>query len=177
MSGVSALADAISDMGALTSLHVGSNGIPEKEMREIMAIAMRMDCMKILCAIPFKDKTLSELDVSGQNLGAEGALVVAEYLDGNGALTSLNLSSNTLEDKGAEVIAEAIKVTNCAIASFWYHFHAHLTTGYTAVVYCYPQDNGALTSLDISNQADRWGNGGIGAEGAKYLAEALKDHA
>jgi hypothetical protein len=36
---------------------------------------------------------------------------------------------------------------------------------------------GALTSLDISSQADWQGRGGIGVEGAKHLAEALKDHA
>jgi hypothetical protein len=36
---------------------------------------------------------------------------------------------------------------------------------------------GALTSLDISNQVDKYGRGGIGAEGAKHLAAALKDHA
>jgi hypothetical protein len=35
---------------------------------------------------------------------------------------------------------------------------------------------GAFTSLDISNQADEYGSGGLGAEGAKHLAEALKDH-
>jgi hypothetical protein len=35
-SGIIAIANAIPDMGALTSLHVGQNGIPEKEMREIM---------------------------------------------------------------------------------------------------------------------------------------------
>jgi hypothetical protein len=34
----------------------------------------------------------------------------------------------------------------------------------------------AMTSLDISNQDDKHGGGGIGVEGAKYLAEALKDH-
>jgi hypothetical protein len=34
----------------------------------------------------------------------------------------------------------------------------------------------ALTSLDISNQVDVDGNGGLGTEGAKHLAEALKDH-
>jgi hypothetical protein len=51
-------------MGALTSLHVGKNNIPEKEMREIMAITMRMESMKILCEVPFKDKTLTELDVT-----------------------------------------------------------------------------------------------------------------
>jgi hypothetical protein len=86
-------------MGALTSLHVGKNGIPEKEMKEIMAITLRMDSMKILCEIPFKDKTITELDVSGKNLGIEGALVVTEYLDGNGALIKLDISNNYI---GAE---------------------------------------------------------------------------
>ena len=37
-------------------------------------------------------------------------------------------------------------------------------------------DMGAFTSLDISNQVDEDGEGGLGAEGAKCLAEALKDH-
>jgi hypothetical protein len=182
------LAGVIKDMGALTSLHVGNSSIPEKEMREIMAIAMQINSMKILCEVPFKDKTLTALDVSGKNLGMEGALVVAEYLDGNGtllfldissnglwenwsfstgewwvngeyppgypnggckekpgetnqgfltmcdaiknmrALTSLNLSSNGLEAEGAEIVAEAIKVT-VLLRSFWHRFHAHLITG------------------------------------------------
>jgi hypothetical protein len=38
-----AIVDAIPDMRALTSLHVGQNYILEKEMREIIAIAMRME--------------------------------------------------------------------------------------------------------------------------------------
>jgi hypothetical protein len=85
-SGIIAIADAIPDMGALTSLHVGMNNIPKKEMREMMAIAMCMDNMKILCEVPFKDKALTELDISRKNLGMEGALVVAEYLNGNRAM-------------------------------------------------------------------------------------------
>jgi hypothetical protein len=80
----------------LTSLHVGKNSIPEKEMREIMAIAVHVDSMKILCEVPFKDKTLDVLDVSGKNLGMEGALVVAEYLDGNGSMTALDISANSI---------------------------------------------------------------------------------
>jgi hypothetical protein len=103
-----ALANAICNNGAMTSLHLGKNSIPEKEMREIMAIAMRMDSMKVLCEIPFKDKTLTELDVSGKNLGAEGALVIAEYLDGNRAMTSLNLASNKLGIEGAKTIAACL---------------------------------------------------------------------
>jgi Ran GTPase-activating protein (RanGAP) involved in mRNA processing and transport len=95
-------------MGALRSLHVGNNTIPEKELREIMGIVMHMDSMKILCEVPFKDKTLTELDVSGKNLGTEGALVVAEYLDGNGAMTSLNLASNGLGFEGAKIVAAVL---------------------------------------------------------------------
>jgi hypothetical protein len=95
-------------MGALTSLHVGKNNIPEKEMREIIAIAVHMDSMKILCGVPFKDKTLTALDVSRKNLGMEGALVIAEYLDGNGATTSLSLASNSLGVEGAKIIAAVL---------------------------------------------------------------------
>jgi hypothetical protein len=97
----------------LTSLHVGSNEIPEKEMREIMAIAMGMGSMKILCEVPFKDKRLTELDVSGKNLGREGALVVAEYLDGNGVLSKLDASDNDMfgdiNKAGVTAWADALK--------------------------------------------------------------------
>jgi hypothetical protein len=84
------------------------NAIPEKEMKEIIVIAMSKDSMKLLCEVPIKDKTLTELDVSGngatlteldengtkmiasgKSLGTEGALVVAEYLRDNGALSKL----------------------------------------------------------------------------------------
>jgi hypothetical protein len=96
------------DNGAMTSLHVGMNSIPEKEMKEIITIAMRKDSMKILCEVPIKDKTLTELDISGKNLGMEGGLVVAEYLSDNGAMTSLNLASNALSVEGAKIIATCL---------------------------------------------------------------------
>jgi Leucine-rich repeat (LRR) protein len=107
--GVAALSAMQRANGALSSLHVGSNGIPEKEMREIIDIAANKESMKMLCEVPFKDKTITALDVSGKNLGKEGALVVAEYLDGNGALTDLNISNNGLGHDGAMAIANALK--------------------------------------------------------------------
>jgi Ran GTPase-activating protein (RanGAP) involved in mRNA processing and transport len=106
--GVDQVVRMLKDNGALTSLHVGQNNIPEKEIRGVMTIAMHMDSMKILCEVPFKDKTITKLDVSGKNLGMEGALVIAGYLDGNGAMTSLNLASNYLGIEGAKSIAACL---------------------------------------------------------------------
>jgi hypothetical protein len=104
-----AIANATKDMRALTSLHVGRNSIPKKEMREIIAIAMRMDSMQILCEVPFKDKTLTELDVSGKYLGMEGALVVIEYLDGNGIISSVNLLKNAIPVEQAQELVKIMQ--------------------------------------------------------------------
>jgi hypothetical protein len=93
-SGVTAIANVIQDMRAMTSLHVGTNKIPEKEMRELMAIAMSMDNMKILCEVPFKDKAITKLDLRRKNLGIEGARIVAEYLDGNRAISKFTFSGD-----------------------------------------------------------------------------------
>jgi hypothetical protein len=64
--------------------------------------------------VPIKDKSLAELDVSSKSLGLEGALVVAEYLRDNGAMTSLNLASNNIclwgNMDGIKAISSAIKV-------------------------------------------------------------------
>jgi hypothetical protein len=85
-------------------------------MREIIAIAMRMDNMKILCEIPFKDKTPSELDVSGENLGMEGALVIAEYLDGNGTISSVNLLKNDIPVEQAQELVKIMQSKEKLIA-------------------------------------------------------------
>jgi hypothetical protein len=85
-------------------------------MKEIIVVAMNKESVKMLCEVPIKDKTLTELDVSGMSLGMEGALVVAEYLRDNGPMTSLNLASNDLRADGTKIVAEAIKVTECTPA-------------------------------------------------------------
>jgi hypothetical protein len=148
------------DKGALTSLHVGKNSIPEKEVREIMAIAVHMDSMKILCEVPFKDKAVTALDVSGKNLGMEGALVVAEYLDGNEALSVLSLKDNGLCAAGAKVLGEGLKgnqgITELNLAGN--HMGKEGTGRYveadmSGVITLADtiKDMGALTTLDISN--------------------------
>jgi hypothetical protein len=93
----------------------------------------------------------------------------------NRALTSLNVSSNNLtrgtlkpngwaDEKGYE--------------ARWGERDDHWETDMSGVATLADaiKNMRALTSLDISNQADKYGCGGLGAEGAKHLAEALKDH-
>ena len=94
--GALALASAISANGAMTSLHIGKNNIPIENMNKIIAIIEAKPTMKVLCAVPFRDKTITELDVSGQSLGVEGAIVTSCYLENNGALKSLDISANNL---------------------------------------------------------------------------------
>jgi hypothetical protein len=55
----------------------------------------------------------SRLPAAGSDVS--GVILLADAIK-NGALTSLNLSSNNLEGKGAMIVAEAIKVTHYAIA-------------------------------------------------------------
>jgi Ran GTPase-activating protein (RanGAP) involved in mRNA processing and transport len=73
----------------LTSLNIGSNNIPVENMNEIIALVEAQPMMKVLCAVPFRDKTITELDVSGQSLGVEGALVIRRYFENNRALETI----------------------------------------------------------------------------------------
>ncbi len=83
------------------------------------------------------NKTLTNLDLYNNQIGAEVAKAFAGTLEVNKTLTNLNLGSNQIGAEGAKAFAEALK------------------------------NNKTLTSLYLSlNQ--------IGAEGAKDLAEALK---
>jgi hypothetical protein len=51
-----------------------------------------------------------------QGAKAEGIIAIADAISDMGALTSLNLASNQLNAEGAMIVAEAMKVTKCAIA-------------------------------------------------------------
>ena len=87
--------NSFQDNGALSNLHVGQNSIPEEQMKAII----KMDKFDVLCAVPVKElkaDSLKELDLSGQCLGAEGALVLSTCLHDNGALASLDISNNEL---------------------------------------------------------------------------------
>ena len=61
----------------------------------------------------------TEANFSNKKLGVPGAIIISAWLSNGkdkGAMTSLNLSANSLGATGAMIIAEAIKVTTCTPA-------------------------------------------------------------
>jgi hypothetical protein len=128
-------------------------------MREIMATTMRMESMKTLCGVPFKERTLTELDVSGKNLGTEGALVVAEYLDGNGALSSVNVLSNVIPVEQAQELVQIMRskdtlTTLCGLTGEETELdfsNGILGAGDAVLIANDISDMGAISSLNLSS--------------------------
>jgi hypothetical protein len=102
-----------------------------------------------------------------------------------GAISSINLLKNNIPVKQAQELVKTMQskeklITLCGLSgneATLDFSNQRLGAGDAVLIANDISDMRALTSLDISNQLDQYGRGGIGAEGAKHLAEALKDHA
>ena len=64
--------------------------------------------MEVFCEIPMKElraESLTELDMKKKQIGAHGAIVLAELLKVSSPLTNLNLQSNKIGNKGTKALA------------------------------------------------------------------------
>jgi hypothetical protein len=111
---------------------------------------------KAICEALEQNKTLKELDISGDGFGASniggsaGVKHVAKMLGVNGGLTSINMSGNNLTDSGRDMTG--IKELAAALGV-----------------------NGGLTSLNLSsNQLCGYVYGTYTAEGITAIADALR---
>jgi Ran GTPase-activating protein (RanGAP) involved in mRNA processing and transport len=146
MSGVIALADVISDMGALTKLDISSN-IIGAEGGKLIAAALK------------GNQVMTVLNISGNYLAEDsndkpdmsGVIALADVIPDMGALSILNLASNSL---GEIVLAEgwSYDVYNAS----YKHADGHKQKekpgkpeGIIAIANAIP-DMGALAKLDIS---------------------------
>ena len=130
------------------------------------------------CLIPIKElkeNTITELDMSGKNLGVDGAVVLATYLKDNGALSSLNLKDNQLASKEAGAALGSMLKTNTSLKALdisqntWKDVWGDPEgdgPGFAQEIAIGLQDNGAMSILNVSNN-------NIGAEGAKALVPAM----
>ena len=78
------------------------------------ALAKSLEQNTVLTAL---NAASNQIAIDGAGNGdMSGVICLSAAIRDNRALTSLNLASNLLKAEGAEIVAEAIKVTNCAIA-------------------------------------------------------------
>jgi hypothetical protein len=91
--GIIALAGAVPDMRAISSVNLLKNEIPMEQAKELARILKEHPALKSLCGNSGEE---TDLDMSGKQIGAEGAVMLAPEIAGNGALTSLNLASNDI---------------------------------------------------------------------------------
>jgi hypothetical protein len=92
--GIIALAGAIPDMGAISSVNVLGNEIGIEQAQVLAAILKEHRTLKSLCGHK-GDET--ELNMSSKEIGVEGAIMLAPEIVDNGALTKLDISNNNIE--------------------------------------------------------------------------------
>jgi hypothetical protein len=91
--GVIAVANAIKDMRAISSLNLLKNDMGTDQAKALVSILKEHPTLKSLCGNK-GDET--ELDMSGKMKGAADAIMLVPEIIDNGAMTSLNVSNNSL---------------------------------------------------------------------------------
>jgi hypothetical protein len=85
-----AIANAIPDMGAISSVNLLKNDIGVEQAGALVSILKEHPTLKSLCGNSGKE---AELDMSGKMKGADDAIMLAAEIVNNRALSSLNLFS------------------------------------------------------------------------------------
>ncbi len=91
--GVTALANAIPDMGAILSVNLLKNGIGVEQARALMIILKEHPTLKSLCG---NNGDETELDMSGEMSGAGDAIMLVAEVVYNAALTKLDISNHNI---------------------------------------------------------------------------------
>ena len=151
-------------------MYILNNGIGDEGLRAIEAAFQESRTLKTICGA-----TGTVLDLSGRELGVEGAKMVAIELKYNGALRSLNISSNQMATKQAgDVLGEMLK-HNTALTELDVSYNAGYVTyneeyaghDFAAGIADGLVANRVLTSLNLANNE-------IGPEGVKRISAAIK---
>ena len=90
---------------AISFVNILSNAIGAEQANELIKIMAAKPNLKTLCGFS-GDET--ELDLSKKSLTAGCAVLIANEVKNNGAMTSLDVSNNDLGSEGAKHIAAAL---------------------------------------------------------------------
>ena len=199
--GVNAVCEAIQSNKEtkLTSLHFSYNGIGPVGANAVAAMVAMVavtggltitslagnelgeEGTKALCEALEQNKTLKELDISGDWFGNKGSNIggsagakhVAKMLDVNGALTKLSLAKNEFGEEGTKAICEALEqnksLKELDISGDWSGNKGSNIGGSAGAKYVAKMlgVNGALTATNLLHN-------NLDAESAKLLAEVAK---
>jgi hypothetical protein len=142
-------------MGAISSINLLKNKIPVEQAQELVKIMQAKENLTTLCGLSREE---IELDFSGQYLDAGDAVLIANDIRDMGALTSLNMSKNGLLSKeGGTVLGEMLKGNtllkelDVSSSGESMPFSKKDGPGFAKELAVGISDNGALTSLDISD--------------------------
>jgi Leucine-rich repeat (LRR) protein len=94
--GVTALADAIPAMGAISSINLLLNDIPVKQAQKLVKIMQAKEKLTTLCGL---SKEETELDFSCQGLESGDIVLIANDISDMRALIKLDVSNNSIDAK------------------------------------------------------------------------------
>jgi Ran GTPase-activating protein (RanGAP) involved in mRNA processing and transport len=167
--GVIALANAIPDMRAISSVNLLKNRIDNDQAKDLVSMLKEHPTLKSLCGNRGNE---TELEMSGKMDGAGDAVMLAAEVIDNGALTSLDISENALPAEGTKLLAEALKsnqimtALNISSNDMTYDgVNYGDMSGVAALADAMP-GMGAMTSLNLASNK-------LGVEGAKIIAACL----
>ena len=110
------------------------------------------------------NSSLTSLDLQANNIGAKGGVAIAEALKANGSLTSLNLATNNIGQEGGAAIAEALKV-NSSLTSIDVGGNEITKEAVLALVKVFKEKQMTYINLTSCN---------LDADGAKEVAEYVR---
>ena len=108
MAGVNAIADAIPTMGALTNLDVSSNNIGELVLPEGWTKDIKAD----YSGYEYKHTDGRKQENMPEGATPDGAIALADAIKNNGALSSVNILKNNIEEHGCQAMEAALKQSN-----------------------------------------------------------------
>jgi hypothetical protein len=132
------------DKGPISSINLLKNHIPVEQAQKLVKIMQAKESLTTLCGVSREE---TEIDFSGQNLGAGDAVLIANDISSDmGALSVLSLKKNRLFAGGGTALAAGLK------------------------------GNQGITELDISeNYLGQNTGGDADASGITAIADAIPD--
>jgi hypothetical protein len=132
-----------------------------------------MQSAEILRDIIRRNKTITTLDLSGNNCGqTTGAIErIADGLGSNSTLLKIDLSSCALGDVGVSALARNLGSRNTTLQKLALNNNAITSTGVGVLLETMEQNSHHITDLDLRH------NQTIGNEGANLLARSLGKNA